>query len=97
MVFYSNDGHEGGFVQHGIAKEVRSKQEMASRWQFPRVNDHQWRIVRPKPVSVRPEELERIKKAGGHIVYRDGLRVHGILHMSRSLVFLHKKGNGTNN
>uniref|UniRef100_A0A7N2LQY9 PPM-type phosphatase domain-containing protein n=1 Tax=Quercus lobata TaxID=97700 RepID=A0A7N2LQY9_QUELO len=54
-----------------------------------------WRIVLPK--QERPEELERIKKAGGQIVYRDGLRVHGILNMSRSLVFLHKKGNGTGN
>ena len=35
------DGSEGDFDQHGIAKEVRSKQEMASRWQCPRVNDHQ--------------------------------------------------------
>ncbi|KAL0011112.1 hypothetical protein SO802_006220 [Lithocarpus litseifolius] len=36
-----SDGREGGFDQHGIAKEVRSKQEMASQWQCPRVNDHQ--------------------------------------------------------
>lgn len=34
-------GHEGGFDQHGISKEVRYKRDMASGWQCPRVNDHQ--------------------------------------------------------
>ncbi|XP_050265543.1 probable protein phosphatase 2C 75 [Quercus robur] len=48
------------------------------------------RAGKPIPLSVdhkpnRPEELVRIKNAGGHIVYRDGFRVNGILDMSRSL------------
>ncbi|EOY23016.1 Phosphatase 2C family protein [Theobroma cacao] len=33
----------------------------------------------------RPDELERIRAAGGKLVYQNGVRVYGILNMSRAL------------
>ncbi|KAE7995733.1 hypothetical protein FH972_000503 [Carpinus fangiana] len=49
------DGHERGFDQHGIAKEVRSKLDMASPWQYrPRVNHPAGRSVLVRNKHTKP-------------------------------------------
>jgi hypothetical protein len=46
------DGHERGFDQHGIAKEVRSKLDMASLWQCRPLVNHHHEVVQTKTVII---------------------------------------------